>query len=167
MQKSWRRYYHHSKCRSYFYFSCWGWQKLYISVGISFRQCSQLLLHSKEITVLGAMGNTSIGKVMQVVRYTCAFNFKSIPSVLDHLWAFSIDMYAGTKVSFPYLDVRVRLVLRRQPFIIHFVALPMYETHKGEDQRMEPQINMETTKMLLHFSMTCAFRGFLLSLVWC
>jgi hypothetical protein len=42
----------------------------HILVGISFCQCSQLLLHSKEITGFGEIGNISVGKVIQVVQYT-------------------------------------------------------------------------------------------------
>ena len=103
----------------------------HISVGISFLQCSKLLLQSKEFLGLGALGNISIGKVIQVVRYTCAFNYEIIRKVLHHVWAFSIAMDAGTKGSVPYLDVRLRLVLRGKLFNIHLVALPTYESHTG------------------------------------
>ena len=51
---------------------------LHLSVGISFCQCSQLLLHSREITGLGEVGNISAEKVIQVVQHTCAFNFETI-----------------------------------------------------------------------------------------
>ena len=40
----------------------------YFSVGISLRQCSKLLLLPKEISGLGALGNISVGKVIQVVQ---------------------------------------------------------------------------------------------------
>jgi hypothetical protein len=39
----------------------------HISVGISLRQCSNLLLQSKEISGLGALENISIGKAIQVI----------------------------------------------------------------------------------------------------
>ena len=56
-----------------------------------------------------------------------------IRSVLDHVWAFSIAMDGGTKSSVPYLDVRLRFVLQGKLFNIHLVALPMYESHTGEN----------------------------------
>jgi hypothetical protein len=67
------------------------------SVGIFLCQCSQLLLHLKEIMGLGEIGNIIVGKVIQVVQYTCAFNFETIRNVLHHVWAFSIAMNGGTK----------------------------------------------------------------------
>ena len=104
----------------------------YISIGISFCQCSKLLLHSKEISGLGALENISVWKVIKVVRYACAFKFEVICNVLDNVWAFSIAMDGGTKAIVPYLDVRLQLVLRGQLFNIHLVALPMYESQTGE-----------------------------------
>jgi hypothetical protein len=103
----------------------------HISVGISFRQCSKSLLQLKEMSGFGALGNISIGKVIQVVRYTCAFNYEIICKVLHHVWAFSIAMDAGTKGSVPYLDVCLRFSLPRKLFYIHIVALPMYWSHTG------------------------------------
>ena len=91
------------------------------------------MLVTKGTTGLGTLGNINIGKVIQTVRYTCAFNMEVIRSVLDHVWAFSIAMDGGTKSSVPYLDVRLRFVLQGKLFNIHLVALPMYESHTGEN----------------------------------
>ena len=77
----------------------------YISVGVSFRQCTQLLHETKETTGLDCIGNISVGKVIQVVRNTCGFNFEIIKNVLHDVWAFSIAMDGGTKATVPYLDV--------------------------------------------------------------
>ena len=105
----------------------------YIAVGNSFRQCEKLMLVTKGTTGLGTLGNINIGKVIQTVRYTCAFNMEVIRSVLDHVWAFSISMDGGTKSSVPYLNVRLRFVLQGKLFNIHLGALPMFESHTGEN----------------------------------
>jgi hypothetical protein len=80
---------------------------------------------------LGALENRSIGKAIQVIWYTCAFNYEKICKVLHHAWAFSIAMDAGAKGSVPYLDVHWYFSLRGKLFNIHLVALPMYESHTG------------------------------------
>ena len=105
----------------------------YISVGISFQQCTKLLVISKEISGLGTIGNIHIGKVIQVVQYTCAFNMEVIYNILNHVWAFSIAIDNGTKASVPYLDVRLRFVLKGKLYNIHLIALPMYKSHTGEN----------------------------------
>ena len=105
----------------------------YISVGISFHQCSRLLQLSKEISGLGSLQIISIEKVIQVVRFACASDFEIIRSVLKHVWAFSIAMDGGTKVSVPYLDVCLRFILNGNLCNVHLVALPMYESHTGEN----------------------------------
>jgi hypothetical protein len=82
---------------------------------------------------LEEIGNISVGKVIQVIRYTFAFNFETIQNVLDHVWAFYIAMDGGTKALVPYLDVQSWLVLRRQLFNIHLIVLSMYKSHTEEN----------------------------------
>ena len=105
----------------------------YVSVGVSFRQCARLLRETKETTGMGCIGNVSAGKVIQVVRSTCGFNFEIIKNVLHDVWAFSIAMDGGTKGTVPYLDVRLRFVVQGKLFNVHFIALPMHESHTGEN----------------------------------
>ena len=105
----------------------------YVGVGTSFRQCAELLLRTKEKSGLGALGNISMGKVIHVVRYTCALNYQIMREILSSSWAFSIAVDGGTKATVPYLDVRMRVFVRRQLFNVHLVALPMYERHTGEN----------------------------------
>jgi hypothetical protein len=104
-----------------------------VGIGTSFKQCEKYLLNTKEKCGLGALGNVSMGKVIQVVRYTCALNYEIMREILANIWAFSIAVDGGTKASVPYLDVRMRVVVRRKLFNIHLVALPMYERHTGEN----------------------------------
>lgn len=105
----------------------------YVAVGTSLRQASSLLLHTKEKTGLGYIGCTSIGKIIRAVRYVCALNFETMSNVLSAVWAFSIAVDGGTKSSVPYLDIRARFCIGPRLFNIHVVALPMYESHTGEN----------------------------------
>jgi hypothetical protein len=105
----------------------------YVSIGISFRQASSLLLQTKEKTGLGYIGCTDVGKIIRAVRYVCALNFETMSNVLDAVWAFSIAVDGGTKSSVPYLDIRARFCIGPRLFNVHVVALPMYESHSGEN----------------------------------
>jgi len=100
---------------------------------MSFRQCAELLLRTEDKSTSGALGNISIGKVIHVVRYICALNHQIMREILASSWAFSIALDTGTKATIPYLDVRICVVVRRQLFNIHRVALPMYERYTGEN----------------------------------
>ena len=52
---------------------------------------------------------------------------------MDFVWAYSIAIDGGTKGNVPYLDVRLRLVILGELHNLHLVALPMYESHTGEN----------------------------------
>ena len=105
----------------------------YVSIGVSFRQCSRLLLSCKELANLSEVGNCNVAKVIQAVRFTCCQNYEVLCKILQHAWAFSIAMDAGTKASVPYLDVRVRATVDGSLYNLHLVALPMTESHTGEN----------------------------------
>ena len=68
-----------------------------------------------------------------MVRYTCCSNYEIIRKILKHVWAFSIAMDAGTKASVSYLDVRLRITIEGKLYNLHLVALPMTESHTGEN----------------------------------
>ena len=105
----------------------------YVSVGISFRQCARLLRETKETTGLGCIGKVSVGKVIRVVRNVVGFNLETIKSVLHDVWEFLIVMDAGTNATVPYLDLRLRFVVQGKLFNLHFIALPMHDSHTEEN----------------------------------
>ena len=105
----------------------------FVAVGVSFRQAENLLNEAKKQTGLGCIGSLSVGKVTNVVRLVCALNFQTMSCVMQSVWAFSIAVDGGTKCTVPYLDVRARFCVGRKLFNIHVVALPMYNSHTGQN----------------------------------
>ena len=56
-----------------------------------------------------------------------------IKNVLHYVWAFSIAMDGWTKVMVPYLVVQLWFVVQGKLFNVHFIALPMHESHTGKN----------------------------------
>ena len=104
-----------------------------VSNGSTFRLCANVIQSTKEILDLAELGNICERKVIQAVRVTCAINFNVIRSLLDFIWAYSIAIDGGTKGSVPYLDIRLRFVFGGKLHNIHLVALPMHDSHTGEN----------------------------------
>jgi hypothetical protein len=105
----------------------------YVGCRISYRQCVQIVLKTRETTGIGNIGNVSKGKLIQYVRYLCAMNFVALSLLLtDHIWAFSIAFDGGNKGNqLLYVDLRVRFCVENHVCNLHLVALPIHERHTG------------------------------------
>ena len=105
----------------------------YISMSMSFRQCSRALEEVKVKCGLGAVGCVNREKISTCVHYVCAYNLQTIKTVLENVWEFSIAVVGGTKSTVPYLDIRIRFVVSAKLINIHLIALPCFERHTEEN----------------------------------
>src|SRR5436190_19925056 len=122
----------------------------YIARGISFRQCEGLLDDTKRITGIFTiinfiliLGLSRLGSLKDTVasgyaRIVLARNLQIISTILDpknyrSSWAFSLANDGSTHYGKSYFDNRIRFHYKSTIYNIHLVAIPMFESHTGEN----------------------------------
>jgi hypothetical protein len=105
----------------------------FISVGLSFRQCVDVIRNTKEEPNLGQIGCISMSKVIRSVRYLCTMNYQMLFTICQSVWAFSIAFDGGNKSDTSHLDVRLRFAIENTMHNFHLVAL----TYEGTSYRRE------------------------------
>lgn len=107
----------------------------FISVGVSFRQASQLYHVVKDETGLSVLGCISNVDVANHCHIVCAINLQYLKEIFTKLWAFSIAFDAGNNAGTAYLDLRMRCFFTDKLCKnFHLLAIPMRERHTGEYQ---------------------------------
>ena len=104
-----------------------------IGNGLSFSQTMNVLQGFKEMTGMGKIGYVSRRKITLQVRIYCAESFQTIAEAMRCCWTFSIALDGGNKSSVSYLDFRIRFALGFELFNLHLIAVPMYESHSGDN----------------------------------
>jgi hypothetical protein len=84
------------------------------------------------------IGNLTDTKVASYARIVLARSLELITTILDPrksrcAWAFSLANDASTHYGRSYLDNRIRIHTDGKLYNFHLVAIPMYETHTGEN----------------------------------
>lgn len=101
--------------------------------GLSFRQTANVIQDCRDISNDSKFGCINHQKVSRLVRIFCGTALQSLKRALMCAWSFSIALDGGNKGGTPYLDVRVRFVLKATLFNVHLLAIPMYISHTGEN----------------------------------
>ena len=80
---------------------------------------------------LGTINDTEVSNYARVV---CAINLGKLSAILnDNLtWAFSLANDSSTYYGKSYLDKRIRFHRNGVIHNVHFLAIPMFESHSGE-----------------------------------
>jgi hypothetical protein len=97
----------------------------YIGAGLSFQQCCNVLLDTKQGTGLAQIGRINMTKVILYTQYMCAMAFQTMQFILILLWYFSIAFDVGNKSNTSYLDVCIQFCQGNNLHNLHVVALPM------------------------------------------
>jgi hypothetical protein len=60
----------------------------YIGAALSFQQCCNVLLETKQVTELAQIGRINMTKVISYTRYMCTMAFQMMQDILNSLWCF-------------------------------------------------------------------------------
>jgi hypothetical protein len=81
------------------------------------------MYHTFSVGGLSKLGKVNRKLVSDHVRLCCAKSLQVILHALQCSWAFSTALDGGTKASTPYLDFRVRFVLKSNLYNLHLIGL--------------------------------------------
>ena len=105
----------------------------YIGAGLSFQQCCNILLDTKQVTGLAQIGRINMTKVILYTQYMCTMAFQLMQDILNSLWCFSIAFDVGITSNTFYLDVQIQFCQGNNLHNLDDVALPMQQCHTGEN----------------------------------
>jgi hypothetical protein len=98
--------------------------------GLSFRQAARVMYHTFTVGGLSKLGKLNRKLVSDLMRLCCVESLQVISHALQSSWAFFIALDGGTKASTPYLDFRVRFVLKSNLYNLHLFAAPIYQANE-------------------------------------
>ena len=103
----------------------------YLSHGLSFSQIAAVLLSTKQLTGVGAIGSVSHTTVSNFARIIVAANLSIMHDILEspEVFAYSIALDSSTHRAFSYLAIRVRFHFKDRLHNLHVAAVPMFEKH--------------------------------------
>ncbi|KAH6570906.1 hypothetical protein BASA60_007513 [Batrachochytrium salamandrivorans] len=105
----------------------------YIACGATFRMASRLMQATVEESRLAYLRGCSDTIASDYARIVCAASLQKISEALEAVWAFSIALDCSTHQSTSYLDVRCRFCLNEIIYNFHLMAIPLFESHTGEN----------------------------------
>jgi hypothetical protein len=105
----------------------------YISCGLYFRQASNILTYTASRTGLHMLRGVREDDVARFVRAVVGINMDKISSLQrsNEAWAFAIVLDGATVEGQFFLDVRVRICVRKEVENVHLVAIHLRASHTG------------------------------------
>jgi hypothetical protein len=106
----------------------------WLARGVSFRQAQDIFLSTRRITGAMELGTINDTGVSNYARVVCAINLSKLSTILNNksMWAFSLANDSSTYYGKSYLDNRIRFHCDGVIHNVHFLAIPMFESHSGE-----------------------------------
>jgi hypothetical protein len=91
------------------------------------------MYHTFTVGGLSKLGKVNRKLVSDHVRLCCAESLQVILHALQSSLAFSIALDGGTKALMPYLDFRVRFVLKSNHYNWHLIAASIYQSQTSNN----------------------------------
>lgn len=105
----------------------------FLSIGNSFKGISKCIQAVKEETGIALYGGCTDVLVSNYAQFICAVSLQKISEILTNVWAFSLAFDVATHQCHSYLDIRVRFCWQGHLENYHLIALPLHESHSGEN----------------------------------
>ena len=104
-----------------------------LATGASFASAASQIQSLKARTGLEAIEPCTPGQAAKFARFSCALGLQRLSNLLKSCWAFSVSLNMSTHMGTNILDVRIRLCQDIQVYNLHLLALPLLDTHTGEE----------------------------------
>lgn len=104
----------------------------FLGAGLSFRQVTQVMLHTKQLLGNGSIGSISEAIVSLYACGICAMKLQGNVELLRKCWAFSVGINMATHMAIRYWYIRIRVCYKSAIHDFHLLAVPVYDRHTVE-----------------------------------
>ena len=104
-----------------------------VALGASFRMETNMVQLVRDESGLSFYSGCSELLTSNYVRVACAVSLQILHELLQSVAGYSLALDSSTLHGMSYLDVRLRLTIKMNVYNFHLLAIPLFESHTGEN----------------------------------